>query len=110
MGADSRLQPEQGLASLSKRNTSSHGALLLTASQPVCPVYISNWLPFSFDSLHLLPLTHIPRSSSTYLTFPGLSNYKEPSPHRKGKDLTRQFLVSALSPIPSIWEGITGNE
>lgn len=70
-------------------STSSHGALLPTASQPVCPAYISNRLSLSLDSIHLLPLIYISQPSSTYFTFPGLNNYKEPSPQRRREDETK---------------------
>lgn len=70
-------------------------ALLPTVSQPVCPVYISSRLPPSLSSLHLLPLTHISQSCSTYFTFPGLKNSKG-----RGKEETKGRTLWSQRPLP----------
>ena len=91
------------MASLSKHSASPYCALLPTASQPVCPDYLSNRFPLFLDSLHFLPLTHISQSLPTYLSCPCLSNSKEPSLQRRGE--TKGFPLVSLGESLSFGAG-----
>lgn len=111
MGADSRLQPEGRVWRISEQahSTSSHTALLPTAAHPLLLSALpEGCLSPSVPSTFPLRI-HISQSSSTYFTFPGLSNYKELSPQGRGRGETkRRNLSSQPLPTPSIWGELLG--
>lgn len=85
-----------------------------------CMSYVSSRLPLSLSSLHLLPLTHISQSCSTYFTFPGLNNSEgrgkeetkgrtlwpqRPLPHPFGRELLGMNKGAGVSVVPNMRMG-----